>query len=117
MAVQERFEALDVILVDGALRENHDVDTARLLAGGDEHAIQEVQVDAFIGRELEKVVGLLRQSLHGAFDRMEVRRPHAQRPREQQQVRVLGPGVGTAMTTGRLVPASVYARAVHTGIA
>ena len=29
MAVQERFEALDVVIVDGALRENHDVDTVR----------------------------------------------------------------------------------------
>ena len=44
MAVQQRFEVVDLALVDRALGQHDDIDATGLLTGGDQHPIQEVQI-------------------------------------------------------------------------
>ena len=41
--MQQGLELVDLALIDGQLGEDNDIDTADLLAGGDEHAVQEVE--------------------------------------------------------------------------
>jgi hypothetical protein len=65
MSVQDHFEAVELSLIDSALGQHHDVDTARLSTGGDEHPIQQVKVEPLGRRELEEPVRVLAQPLHG----------------------------------------------------
>ena len=116
MAVQQRFEVVDLALGDGALGQQDDIDAARLLAGGDQHPIQQVQVEPFGRGELEESVRVLGQPLHIAH-RVKVGCLYSQRPRQQQQGGVLGAQVGAAMAGRDLVPAGVDAGALHAGVA
>ena len=47
----------------------------------------------------------------------EVRLPDPERPRQQQQLGVLGPRVGTAMTSRQLVPTGLQSRVIDAGVA
>ena len=116
VAVQQRFEGVDLVLRDGALGQHDDIDTARLLAGGDQHTIQQVQIEPFGRGELEESIRVLGRPQHRAH-RVKVGCLHAQRPGQQQQVGVLGAKIGTAMAGRDLVPAGVDAGALHAGIA
>jgi hypothetical protein len=116
VAVQKRFEVVDLALVDGAFGQQDDIDATGLLAGGDKHAIQQVQVKPFGRRELEEPVWVLGRSVHRAH-RVKVGCLHSQRPRQQQQGGVLGATVRTAMAGRDLVPAGVDAWALHAGVA
>jgi hypothetical protein len=57
MPLQQRFEVVDLLLVDCALRKHDHVDAAGLLAGGDQHSVQEVQVKAIGRGKFEKPDG------------------------------------------------------------
>ena len=115
MAAQKRLEVVDLAFVDRALGEHDHVDA--LLASGDQDPVQEVQIEAFGGRKLEKPERVLAQPPHRALDWAEVRCTHAQRPRQQQQRGVLGPKIRTAMASRDLVPPSLDARKLHAGLA
>jgi hypothetical protein len=54
MALQQRFEVLDLPLVDRAFRQHDHIDATGLLTGGDHHPVQEIQIKAFGRDELEK---------------------------------------------------------------
>lgn len=59
MEVQETLQGVDVVLVDGGLREQHNVDAVHLLAGSDQHPVEEVEVEFLGRRELEESEWLL----------------------------------------------------------
>ena len=117
MAAQQRFQRVELALVDGALRQQHDVNAANLFSRRDEHPVDEIQVEPLLRCELEEAERLLCQPLDRALHGPEVRLSDPQRPGQQQQLGVLGLGVGTVMTSGQLVPMGLQARAIDTGVA
>jgi hypothetical protein len=52
MEVQETLQGVDVVLIDSGLREQHEADALHLLAGSDQHAVEEVEVEFLRRREL-----------------------------------------------------------------
>ena len=117
MAVQERFQRVELAFIDGALRQQDDIDAMDLFSRRDQHPVDEIQVELLLRCELEEAERLLRQPLDRALHGPEVRLPDPQRPRQQQQLGALGPGVGTAMTSRQLVPAGLQTRRSDTGVA
>ena len=117
MAIEQRLELLDLLLVYGALWQEHDVHTPGLRAGGHEHAVQQIKVEALGGFELVEAERFPLESLHGALERAEVGLPHLKRPWQQQHLRVFGLGIGAAMAGGHLMPARLHARALHARVA
>jgi hypothetical protein len=117
VGVQQRLEAVDFARVDPALGQQHDIDATGLLAGGDQHAIQQVKIKPLGRRELEEPVRVLRQPFHGPAYRVEVRCSHPQRPRQQKERGVLRPKVPAAMPSGHLGPPHVDTGAEDAGVA
>jgi hypothetical protein len=115
--VEQSLELVDLALVDGQLGEGDDIDAADLLAGGDEHPVQEVEVETLRRRELEERERVLARPLDRSLQRAEVRRFHLQRPRQEQQVGVLGTHVRTGMAGRNLVPPGVDAGSMDAGVA
>src|SRR5262245_25056087 len=117
MAVQERLEIVDITLVDGALREHHDIDTVDLVSGCDYRAAYKIQIESFRRRDLEEPERLLGCPVRGALHRAEIGLAHSQRPGQQQQVGVPGPRVRTRTTDWYLVPPRLYAWTMYARVA
>ena len=117
VAVQQRLEALDLGLVDGALGHEHDIDAPGLLARGYEHTVEKLQIEPLLGRELVEAERFLLLPLQRTLEHAEVRLPHLQGPGQQQQVGVLGAAIGAAMARRHLVPVSLYAGPLHARVA
>jgi hypothetical protein len=115
--MQKRLEGVELPLVHRAFGEADHVDGSGLLARGEQHTVQKLKIEAFLGCELEKAERFLRRPVYRLLEWPEVRRPHAQGPRQQQQVCVLGLEIRTAMTGRHLVPAGFDAGAFDAGIA
>jgi hypothetical protein len=62
--IQDGFESADVALINGSLRQHHAVNAADFITRGDEQALHKVQIEPFLGGELEEAERLLRRSLH-----------------------------------------------------
>ena len=117
VAAQQRFQRVELAFLDGALRQQDDIDAADLVPGRKEHPVDEIQVEPLLRCELEEAERLLRQPLDRALHGPKVRLSDLQRPRQQQQLGVLGLGVRTAMTSRQLVPAGLQTRTIDTGVA
>ena len=117
VAIEQRLELLDLLLVYGALWQEHDVHTPGLPASGHEHAVQQIEVEALGGLEFVEAIRFPIEPPHGALERAEVRLPYLKRPWQQQHLRVFGLGIRAAMAGGHLMPARLHARALHARIA
>jgi hypothetical protein len=116
MLVQERLEVVELALIHRALGQEHDVDGSGLPPRGAQHAVQQLEVEALVRRELEEAEWLLPRPVHRLIDRPEVGRVHPQRPRQQQQRGVFGLQVRPPMPRRQLVPARRDARSDGAGI-
>src|ERR1700753_2086119 len=80
VALQNRLEFADLVLVHGAFGQVDDVYAAGFLSSSGEHPLPEVKAEAVARAKLKEPVWLLSLPPHRPFDRAEVRRPDAQRP-------------------------------------
>ena len=117
VAAQQRFQRVELAFLNGALRQQDDIDGPDLVPGGKEHPVDEIQVERFLGCELEEAERLLREPLDRVLHGPKVRLSDLQRPRQQQQLGVLGLGVRTAMASGQLVPAGLETRTINARVA
>ena len=79
---EESLELVDLTLLNRALGQTYDIHAPGLPTGRHQDAVQEVEVEALRGRELEEAERVLRRSLHAALNRAEVRGVHLERPRQ-----------------------------------
>jgi hypothetical protein len=114
--VQHPFQPLEFVLLDGAFRQQDDIDTSDLFSGREEHPVDEVKVESLLRCEFEEAERLLGKPLDRALYGPEVRLFYPQWPRQQQQLSVFGLGVGTATTSRQLVPVGLQARSVDAGV-
>ena len=117
MPAQQRFQRVELAFLDRALRQQDDIDGPDLVPGRKEQPVDEIQVERLFRCELEEAERLLRQPLDRVLHGPKVRLSDLERPRKEQQLGVLGLGVGTAMTSRQLVPAGRQPRTINTCVA
>ena len=115
--VQQRLELVDLALVDRALRQANDIDTTGLLAGGHQHAVQEVQIEALRGRELEEAErAFASRCTEPSTGGSPTPAPRSGQGRSSS-VAYSDARVRAAMTGGHLVPAGLDAGTLHARVA
>ena len=63
VALQQRFQRVELAFVDRAFRQHDHIDATDLLSGGDQHPVDEIQVEPFLRDELEEAERVICQPL------------------------------------------------------
>src|SRR5215469_5055213 len=111
--LQQCLQRRKLILRYRAFRQAHHVNAVDLVAGGDQHPVYQIQVESLGGVEVEESIRFMGIALRGTFDGAKVACAYLQRPRQQQEIDMVGARLGAAPTGRQFVPSHADARAVH----
>jgi len=117
MTLQEVLKRVDVLPVNSTFGQQHHIDAVNFFASGNEHAVQEVQIQTFRGRELEETERLVGRPFNRTLERAEIGCSHPHWPRQQQYPRELGANICAAVPGRHFMPSSRNPRILHAGIA
>ena len=114
---EHRFDVVDRIDRHGALGQHDHVDDVDLLERGAQHAVEQLEVEPVVRRELEEAERLTTLALDRTRPRSEVAGADPQRPRQQQDVGRPATRIVVRALGRDLVPHRVDAGTAHAGVA